>query len=87
MKRLRKVIVEDSYPALVIILTSSLLISFVDSLVIKLMLTPFVVYFSFVVHKKLRPNWFVSKEVCAIYFFGLLFIIFFFNYIVVFSLF
>jgi len=83
MWRFRKVLVEDSYPALVIIASASLIICFVDSLYLKAFLSPFLMGLGLFFQKWLRPTWFHRRVFCVIYAVGFLFIIWSFNYIVV----
>jgi len=83
MWRLRKVLIEDSYPALVIIASASLIISLVDSFYLKAILSPFLLGIGLLFQKRLRPIWFQRRIAYFIYAVGFLFLILSFNYIVV----
>lgn len=69
MNRLNKVIIEDGYPSFMLVVAASLIILFVETSIIRFILSPFLLLAGVFFQRKLRPSWFLRP--INYYFYGL----------------
>lgn len=67
MTRYQRVLVEDSFPAQILVLTGSAIIYFMPSISLKIIGIPIVVFLVFVLQKTINPAWF-SRNISGLAF-------------------